>query len=307
MKWNNQTLRLIVVFVVVLIGSALLVYALLRGTTSQPEASRVLPTPSFEPSPVRPGTTEPTHEPQRSPGNDNLFGRLFESRTAEPVSESWGSALARITLRLVLAAGLGAALAFRPRKKLIALRRNPNVAQTQILLAIVASALMMVVGDNAARAFGIFAAVSLVRFRTNIRDPKEISVLLISLALGLATGVGRPELAVILCAFSLLVLWGLENSEARQVSRTMDLKIQTKDVESTQNALKSVLSKYGFVSELRAVSRNDDSHTGAIVNTVDVNPSMTTDRLSEEILGQDGGNITAIEWEQKKSFSYLYQ
>ncbi|MGH9971697.1 MAG: hypothetical protein ACREBG_28420 [Pyrinomonadaceae bacterium] len=39
------------------------------------------------------------------------------------------------------------------------------------------------------RAFGIFAAVSLVRFRTNIRDPKEITVLLISLAIGLGTGV----------------------------------------------------------------------------------------------------------------------
>jgi hypothetical protein len=60
-------------------------------------------------------------------------------------------------------------------------RRNPFVAQTQILMAVVAGAMMMVVGDSAARAFGIFAAASLVRFRTNIRDPKEITVLLICL------------------------------------------------------------------------------------------------------------------------------
>jgi len=64
---------------------------------------------------------------------------------------------------------------------------------------------MIIVGDNAARAFGIFAAVSLVRFRTNIRDPKEITVLLISLALGLASGVGRWDLGIILALFSLLV------------------------------------------------------------------------------------------------------
>ena len=95
---------------------------------------------------------------------------------------------------LLLAALLGAALAFRPRRRLRALKRNPYVGQTQILLAVVAAALMIIVGDNAARAFGIFAAVSVVRFRTNIRDPKEITVLLISLAVGLGAGVGRWEL-----------------------------------------------------------------------------------------------------------------
>ena len=58
-------------------------------------------------------------------------------------------------------------------------------------MAVVAGAMMMVVGDSAARAFGIFAAASLVRFRTNIRDPKEITVLLICLGVGLAAGVGR--------------------------------------------------------------------------------------------------------------------
>ena len=86
---------------------------------------------------------------------------------------------------------------FVPGAEYLALKRNPFVAQTQILLAIVAAALMIIVGDNAARAFGIFGAVSLVRFRTNIRDPKEITVLLISLALGLAAGVGRWDLALI--------------------------------------------------------------------------------------------------------------
>jgi len=87
---------------------------------------------------------------------------------------------------------------FVPGAEYLALKRNPFVAQTQILLAIVAAALMIIVGNNAAaRAFGIFGAVSLVRFRTNIRDPKEITVLLISLALGLAAGVGRWDLALI--------------------------------------------------------------------------------------------------------------
>src|SRR5262249_17569647 len=150
---KNQTARLAFVFVVVLIGSAILVYALLRftapATQSPPSA---VPSPSIEQSTTRPGSSEPAREPPRSTDeNESLIGRLFATRSSEPVTESWGAMLARITLRLLLAAALGAALAFRPRKKLVGLRRNPYVAETQILLAIVAAALMMIVGDNAAR------------------------------------------------------------------------------------------------------------------------------------------------------------
>ena len=146
--------------------------------------------------------------------------------------------LGRLSLRLLLAALLGAALAYRPRKRILVLKRNPYVSQTQILLAIVAAALMIIVGDNAARAFGIFAAVSLVRFRTNIRDPKEITVLLISMALGLASGVGRWDLALVLTFFSLIVLWILEWREPEQVFRSMELKVTTVNVVSTQRALR---------------------------------------------------------------------
>jgi hypothetical protein len=120
----------------------------------------------------------------------------------------------QIIFRLIVAVLLAGVLAFRPRKDIPLFRRSLFVSQTQILLAVVAAALMMVVGDNTARAFAIFAAASLVRFRTNIRDPKEITVLLISLALGLTAGVGRWELGIALCLFALGLLWILEYNES---------------------------------------------------------------------------------------------
>jgi len=243
--------------------------------------------------------------------DDTFLNRLFgipQSEAHLVKGESWGEVLARITLRLMLAAILGAALALRPRKRLLILKRNPYVSQTQILLAIVAAALMIIVGDNAARAFGIFAAVSVVRFRTNIRDPKEITVLLISLAVGLAAGVGRWDLALILTAFSLLVLWILEYREAGEVSRAMDLKVTTGNVATTQTVLREILMRHGFDSELRGIEReNGDGSLGSLVYSVDVSPITTTDKLSEEILAADSDHVASIEWEQKKSFSYIYQ
>ena len=205
-----------------------------------------------------------------------------------------------------MAALLGAMLAFRPRRRVI--KRNPYVAQTQILLAVVASALMIIVGDNAARAFGIFAAVSLVRFRTNIRDPKEITVLLVSLAIGLGTGVGRWDLAIVLTLFTLILLWLLEKREPEQVFRSMNLKISTRDVEATRTALKVVLERHGFDSELRSVNgHKGEDQPGSLVYSVEISPTVSTDELSEQILALDSQNVEGIEWEQKKSASYVYQ
>ena len=301
---RREIVTLVVVFTGVLLVSALAVYLLgNRGTT--PEYTQV----------QEPGRTDREPLPRTSPApvpaeNENFFDRLLGTHTSETTvrAERWGQAMGHIALRLLLATLLGAALAYRPRRRILALKRNPYVSQTQILLAIVAAALMIIVGDNAARAFGIFAAVSLVRFRTNIRDPKEITVLLISLALGLACGVGRWDLAVVLAIFSLIVLWILEWREPEQVFRSMELKVLTKNVVLTQRALREMFRKHGFDKELRAVDREaSEESPGSIVYSVDVSPTISTDELSADILALDGQNVQGIEWDQKKSYSYLYQ
>ena len=158
-----------------------------------------------------------------------------------------------ISLRLLLAVLLSGILAFRPRKNVPLFRRSLFVSQTQILLAVVAAALMLIVGDNTARAFAIFAAVSLVRFRTNIRDPKEITVLLISLALGLAAGVGRWDLGIALCLFALALLWLLEFNESEQTVRAMELTVKTKDPDRTQDVLKKIFRRLKIDAEVREI------------------------------------------------------
>lgn len=303
---RKEVTTLIVVFVGVLLISALAVYFIggNRGTTSEyTQVQQPGTAPEREPLPRATPTPTPA-------GNETFLDHFLGTRNGETAvrGETWVESLGRIMLRLLLAALLGTALAYRPRRKLLVLKRNPYVSQTQILLAIVAAALMIIVGDNAARAFGIFAAVSLVRFRTNIRDPKEVTVLLICMALGLAAGVGRWDLGIALALFSLMALWILEWREPEQVFRSMELKVITKDVVSTQRTLREVFRKHGFDKELRAVDREATPESpGSISYSVDVSPTVSTDELSADILAHDGQNVEGIEWNQKKSYSYLYQ
>jgi uncharacterized membrane protein YhiD involved in acid resistance len=243
-----------------------------------------------------------------SPTVGQIFG--LENTNADTVNgdRTWIERLVEIFSRLLLAVLFSAALAFRPRQNIPLLKRSLFVSQTQILLAVVAAALMLIVGDNTARAFAIFAAVSLVRFRTNIRDPKEITVLLISLALGLAAGVGRWELGVALCLFSLALLWLLEFNEPEQVFRSMELTVRTRDPDRTQTILKKLFNKYKLEAEVREIEPPDDKkQIGAIVYYLTLPLSLSTDYVSDRISRLDPRNVEGIQWSQKKSPTDIYQ
>ncbi|HEX8070270.1 MAG TPA: DUF4956 domain-containing protein [Pyrinomonadaceae bacterium] len=252
------------------------------------------------------------HAQAAAPHNGTFLDRIFGAGATPPSEgappESLPVAAGRILFRLGLAALLAAALAFRPRRGGHLLQRNPFVAQTEILLAVVASALMMIVGDSAARAFGIFAAASLVRFRTNISDPKEITVLLIGLSIGLATGVGHWELAVLLAVFMLGLLWLLESYEPEQVTRPMELSVTTRNLDRTQSVLKQLFRRYQFNAEVRQLDReSDEAELGRLVYFVNVGAQVSTDLLSSEILAAASEDIDAIEWQQSKGVSYIYK
>jgi uncharacterized membrane protein YhiD involved in acid resistance len=252
-----------------------------------------------------------TTKQKQSSGDDSLLSHLFggeqtSAQSAQP--RDWFTTLATVTIRLTLAALLSAMLAFRPRRFSLHVKRNPFVAQTQILLAVTASALMMIVGDSTARAFGIFGAASLVRFRTNIKDPKEISVLLLSLAIGLSTGVGRVELGIVLSVFVLLLLWSLEYRESEQVTRALELTVKTRNIGTTQDALLEIFRKHEFDAELRTIDRPDDKDSmGIIVYYMSVSPSASLDRVSQEILVADPKNVDSVSWDEQKTTSYFSQ
>jgi uncharacterized membrane protein YhiD involved in acid resistance len=300
--------KLLVVSLAVFVLSALAAYLFFGRSASPTSDTRATATSTASPG-ARPGA-ENQQRPADGSG-DSFFSEVFGTEGTRGEGErveSRAAALVRVTVRLALAALLTAILAFRPRKFSVLFKRNLFVAQTQILLAVVASALMMIVGDSAARAFGIFAAASLVRFRTNIKDPKEITVLLVSLAVGLATGVGRWELAAVLSLFVLGLLWALEYREPEMVFRSLDLKVRTRNLDKTHEAIKGVLQRHNFGSELRALNREDEKETfGSIVFHVRISPLVSTDKLSEDILSSDDNNIDSIEWSQQKNSANIYQ
>ena len=197
--------------------------------------------------------------------------------------------------RLPIAVGLACILALRPRRRGTPPRQAP-VIQTQIILAIVGAVVMLVVGASLARAFGIVGAAGLVRYRAKIADPKDAGVMLSTLAVGLASGVGLWMLASFAAGFILIVLWIVESFEPK-ATQLFTLAVKTKDPAALKPKIEELLTRRGAEHELRTATKDE------ITLEVHLPIGRTTDRLSNEILQIDPQSGAEVKWEEKKAKS----
>ncbi len=77
--------------------------------------------------------------------------------------------------------------------------------QALVLSAIATALVVMTVGDSFGRGLAVLGALALVRFRTQIRDPRDMVFLFAALAVGIATGAGAMAGALVGCAVFLSV------------------------------------------------------------------------------------------------------
>ena len=207
------------------------------------------------------------------------------------VMDSFQEELLASSIRLPLAALLGTVLALRPRRGGTP-ERQPAVVQTQIILAVVGSLIMLVVGASLARAFGVAGAANLIRYRSKIDDPKDAVVMLCALAAGLAAGVGLYGLAVIGTLFITLCLWIIEGFEPQ--TRLFELAI--KMGEKTQDhrpKIEEVLRRYKVRYELRTAAEDN------VVYMVTTPKALRTDRVSNAIMELMPEGKAAVEWNEK--------
>ncbi len=84
-----------------------------------------------------------------------------------------------------------------------------GLVQSMVLGSLVSCLLMIAIGDNIARGIGIVGSLAIIRFRTNLRDPRDLVFLFASLGVGVASGVQSYVTAVIGALMFCLVVFVL--------------------------------------------------------------------------------------------------
>jgi len=66
-----------------------------------------------------------------------------------------------------------------------------------VLLTMITAVVILTIGSNLARAFGLVGAMSIIRFRTAVKDTQDIVYIFFAVAIGMAAGVGYHKIAFI--------------------------------------------------------------------------------------------------------------
>ncbi len=156
---------------------------------------------------------------------------------------------------------LGSALAVLYIKTFRGLSYSRNFLHCLVLCPILIAIAMHAIGDNIARGIGMVGTISLLRFRTDIKDPRDMLFIFAALAIGLASGVHAYSIAVVgaLCfTMAVLVLARTPFAHGPQYDALLRLNLVASDTQ--QRELEQVLSShcrnYNLVS-LREMGQGD--------------------------------------------------
>lgn len=83
---------------------------------------------------------------------------------------------------------------------------SQSFQQTIILMGIIVSVIMLIIGSNIARAFSLVGALSIIRFRTAIKDPMDVGYLFFAMAVGMACGTQFYGIAIVTTFFIAAVI-----------------------------------------------------------------------------------------------------
>jgi Domain of unknown function (DUF4956) len=118
------------------------------------------------------------------------------SEALAPFLDLNSSALILMVVRLILAFALGLVIAWVYKRARPANGEAESFGVTLVLLTILIAMVTQVIGDNVARAFSLVGALSIVRFRTVVRDTQDTAYVIFAVAIGMAIGANHPTVAL---------------------------------------------------------------------------------------------------------------
>ncbi len=135
-----------------------------------------------------------------------------------------------IVIRLGLAAIIGMVIGQVYRHTFTGRQLSPTLPDTHVLLCMGGALIWMVVGNSLVRAFGLAGTIGLIRYRTVVRDPKDTTILLFSMVMGMACGLGQLMVATVGSAMVIVVLFVLSRSHRRRADRQAEQDAELLDL-----------------------------------------------------------------------------
>jgi hypothetical protein len=171
-----------------------------------------------------------------------------------------------------------------------------SMEQAHVLLCLAGALMMLIVGDSLPRAFGIAGAAAIVRFRTPVDDPRDITVLFLLMALGMAAGLGLVPVAAIGVLFVCGCLLLLRHGQA-EPPRSMKVALVAQGRQFPSTHVSRVFAAHQIAAEPLEFLQGDHA---SVRYRARLCRATSLDEVSAQLL--DGGNvgIASVSWEPSK-------
>ncbi len=204
-----------------------------------------------------------------------------------------------MAFRLVAAMALGAVVAGIYRRARSA--EASSFTATLVLLSILIAMVTQVIGDNVARAFSLVGALSIVRFRTVVRDTQDTAYVIFAVAVGMAVGAGHMTvaaagIAVVAVAalamkrpapaaavplpFRLIVRLGLGHEASRTLDATLDAYLTARHLVGVATVRQGAAIEFTYQVAPRGDGPSQELVTA--LNRLDGVQGVTLDRVTPE-------------------------
>ncbi|QGU00462.1 hypothetical protein SYNTR_1868 [Candidatus Syntrophocurvum alkaliphilum] len=122
---------------------------------------------------------------------------------------------------------------------------SQSFVHTVIIMGVVVSVVMIVIGNNLARAFGLVGALSIIRFRMAMTDPKDIAYIFFAMAVGLACGTGFYTVAISLTFYLCIIIYVMYYFDyGKKTQHKQIVRISVPENLNYENIFDDIFEKY---------------------------------------------------------------
>lgn len=218
------------------------------------------------------------------------FLEIFKQTAGTEVTAS------SIAIIIILSAVLGVIIAAGYKYSYRGTEYSQEFAVTLVLLCVIISIVVSAIGSNVARAFSFAGALSIIRFRTAMANPRDIAFVLFSVSTGLCVGVGVFAYAAIAVVFILILIFIMNKVNAFSPKSTgMRLKITIAENMNYENVFDTILEKYCLSYTLTKVSSVDLGTLFELIYDIQIKVGVSEKEMLDEIRCKNGNlNISLL-------------
>lgn len=190
-------------------------------------------------------------------------------------------AIESIIFNIIAATLLGLFIYFIYKKTFSGVMYSQSFNITIVMICMVTAMIMMLIGKNLALSLGLVGSLSIIRFRTVVKEPRDLGFLFWAIAMGLASGTGEFVIAIIGSIMIALLLLIFSKVIYRDCHYLLVLK--GSEIETTEIA--NVLKEYQIPFKLRM--RNTNSYSVEMTYEITLK-SVSEDSLVKALRSYDG-------------------